>query len=392
MPKDKIPKTDLTGGKFYMLKPIEYIGGSKWKCVCDCGNTTIVKTSNLTNGHTRSCGCLSKKQSAANGQKSIMDLTGQRFGKLVVKKYVGKSTWECECDCGNICYVAQNNLCREGRGTKSCGCLVNLKNANKTNIVRGTNVGFIRSTKPTSRSTTGVKGVFFTKSTGRYTAHIRFQGKWYYLVSSKDMSVCVAARKEAEENIYGEFLQWYEKYRAKQKFKSCKNKIKVARYAKKIQDRFENGFASVFSGLMTNNKMTPEEIAEKIDVDCKTIYAYSYGDILPSFGALCKMYRLFGEDVLCNLPEIGCLLKRKNLGMSDTSDNVFKKLRLAHGYKLNETSEILGYKGYQSLYWGETYPYDKIKPTRYVKFICLYGWKEIFEELQISPTKKPSRT
>lgn len=56
----------------------------------------------------------------------LIDLTGQRFGKLVViqrhidpsKKY---TLWECKCDCGNEAIVRANRL-MHGR-TQSCGCL-----------------------------------------------------------------------------------------------------------------------------------------------------------------------------------------------------------------------------------------------------------------------------
>ena len=60
----------------------------------------------------------------------IVDLTGQRFGKLVVigraDDYVYKNgkhrtRWICQCDCGNITIVAQDKL-KSGH-TKSCGCL-----------------------------------------------------------------------------------------------------------------------------------------------------------------------------------------------------------------------------------------------------------------------------
>lgn len=29
------------------------------ECICDCGNPAVIRTADLTNGHTKSCGCLS---------------------------------------------------------------------------------------------------------------------------------------------------------------------------------------------------------------------------------------------------------------------------------------------------------------------------------------------
>ena len=36
-------------------------GGNLWECICDCGNKTIIPTSKLMNGHTKSCGCYMKE-------------------------------------------------------------------------------------------------------------------------------------------------------------------------------------------------------------------------------------------------------------------------------------------------------------------------------------------
>lgn len=55
----------------------------------------------------------------------MIDLTGQRFGKLTVLNMVGKDksgniTWKCRCDCDNEVIVSSIYL-RNG-DTKSCGC------------------------------------------------------------------------------------------------------------------------------------------------------------------------------------------------------------------------------------------------------------------------------
>ncbi|WP_077604155.1 hypothetical protein [Oceanobacillus sojae] len=54
-------KSNIAGKRFGMLTAIKKVGKSKnrnnWLCKCDCGNETIVLTSNLTSGTTKSCGC-----------------------------------------------------------------------------------------------------------------------------------------------------------------------------------------------------------------------------------------------------------------------------------------------------------------------------------------------
>lgn len=61
---------NLLGQTFDRLKVIEevepYIEPSgkkryRWRCLCECGNETIVTTCNLRTGHTRSCGCLEEE-------------------------------------------------------------------------------------------------------------------------------------------------------------------------------------------------------------------------------------------------------------------------------------------------------------------------------------------
>ena len=110
---------DLTGQRFNKLtavRPTEHRSSTSiiWECICDCGNTTFAAAKNLRSGGTKSCGCL-----------ATIDITGQRFGKLVAvrptdERRNGAVVWECRCDCGNVTFAVIRNL-RSG-STRSCGC------------------------------------------------------------------------------------------------------------------------------------------------------------------------------------------------------------------------------------------------------------------------------
>lgn len=52
---------DLTGQRFgrLLVQGTQVVQDRlKWKCACDCGQTTFVAERNLIRNHTRSCGCL----------------------------------------------------------------------------------------------------------------------------------------------------------------------------------------------------------------------------------------------------------------------------------------------------------------------------------------------
>lgn len=122
---------DLTGMRFGRLTVLrrgeDKVAQSgrhekRWVCKCDCGNEALIQGSNLKNGHTKSCGCA--KSEVLKQIKN--DLTGQRFGRLVVIGPDGKSEnghttlWKCICDCGAEVTVRGTNL--KSGATQSCGC------------------------------------------------------------------------------------------------------------------------------------------------------------------------------------------------------------------------------------------------------------------------------
>lgn len=232
---------DLKGRKFGMLTALEYIdpenvesvvpanqrkksgAGSYhglWKCQCDCGNTRYVQGGKLLDGSTKSCGCANRRE----------DLTGQTFGRLTVLEEVPKGDefynqfkkttsgyWKCQCGCGNITYASNPML---KRGLKiSCGCYASDK-AKKTmivahtkrTVVEGTDVDRIKGTlegKLSRNNRTGITGVY--EYHGSYRAQIRFKRKNFYLGQFKDKEEAGKARKRAEQILYGEFLDRYER-------------------------------------------------------------------------------------------------------------------------------------------------------------------------------------
>ena len=105
-------RIDLTGQTFGDWTVIEYAGNKKWKCKCSCGTIRDVSGSDLRNG--RSTGCRHSNSNA------FQDLTGQTFGEWTALEYLkDKAKWKCRCSCGNMGeltgYQLKNGL------SKSCG-------------------------------------------------------------------------------------------------------------------------------------------------------------------------------------------------------------------------------------------------------------------------------
>lgn len=115
-------KKDITGMRFGMLTavyPTEKRQQNRvvWHCRCDCGGERDVMISTFLSGKVTSCGCQNKN--------NLEDLTGRRFGKLVVISKTDRRNhtdryWLCRCDCGTEKEVLGRSL-RQG-ATQSCGC------------------------------------------------------------------------------------------------------------------------------------------------------------------------------------------------------------------------------------------------------------------------------
>lgn len=193
------------------LLPSDKNGQRRWLCRCDCGKTHIATTGNLNSGRTTNCGC-----------KKSPDLTGKVFGRLTVLGLSDKRgprgarttpMWECRCECGAITYKATDvlnnpaeNMCLACKG--KIGAEIARRSAG---FVGGTQITKIKNMKPNATNTSGCRGVYYDRKSNKYRARLKFKGKIMNFGSFSKFEDAVAARKAAEEEYYGAFLEEIEK-------------------------------------------------------------------------------------------------------------------------------------------------------------------------------------
>ena len=152
----------------------------------------------------------------------MKNLLGQRFGKLTVIARSDKRgsrgartvpLWECRCDCGEITYKATDQLTNPN--VSMCAACAEKYAAErmreKAGFVDGTQISRIKSDKPIATNTSGARGVYYDRKTGKWRARLKFKGKLMNFGTYASFEDAVKARKQAEVEYYGEFLkQWPE--------------------------------------------------------------------------------------------------------------------------------------------------------------------------------------
>ena len=100
---------DLSGEKFGYLVVSDRNPrkGTFWNCTCQCGNQSVVSTSNLKNGNQTSCGCIRKQKAAARTY---------RHGMIGTREY--ESWMHAKGRCFNSDNAAYLNY--GGRGITMC--------------------------------------------------------------------------------------------------------------------------------------------------------------------------------------------------------------------------------------------------------------------------------
>ena len=73
-------------------------------------------------------------------------------------------------------------------------------------FVNGTQISRIKSSRLSVSNTSGVKGVYYDKRSGKWRARLKFKGKLMNFGSFDNFEDAVKARKNAELEYFGEFL------------------------------------------------------------------------------------------------------------------------------------------------------------------------------------------
>lgn len=193
-------------GRLTVVEPTEKRKGNYivWLCRCDCGGEVYALLHQLTSGYRKSCGCLShpaRKNYVGKrfGRLSVIAYAG---------KQGGMHRWKCVCDCGNETIVGQTLLQTGKTKSCGClqseiyrdnlklidGTSVTILEAGKDRLI--------------TSNTSGHTGVYLNRRNGRWVAQITFKEKIYYLGSYVDKKEAILARKRGEE-LHDDFLKWY---------------------------------------------------------------------------------------------------------------------------------------------------------------------------------------
>ena len=198
-------------GRLTVLEDIRVTGQNpKARCLCDCGKETIVIHASLLSGNTRSCGCLHsdvfvvRREGQRVGRLTVLEEAGRNDRQDVY--------WRCRCDCGKETVVRSSHLADCSIKSCGCLIIEhNVKQMAKHKelyLHEQTNLLFLNNNL-SKNNTTGVRGVTYDKRRDKYRAMIIFQNKKYHLGSFKTLAEAAEARRQAEQELYDPILLKY---------------------------------------------------------------------------------------------------------------------------------------------------------------------------------------
>lgn len=248
MIKVKKDLTGLTFGRLTVLKQVEdYVSPSgrresKWLCKCSCGNEKLsqVRTSQLTGGHTQSCGCLKIERTIERNRilmkkYNIYDLSGEYGIGYTAKNEEFYFDLEDHEKIKDIYwhinpqgYVMGKRIDNSDVNVFMHRIIMNVDNISHTEIMidhihgketrndnRKSNLRFATNSQNCiniclkSNNSSGCTGVTWNKRSNKWHARITYNKQEIHLGFYTNFEDAVNARKKAEEKYFGEWSYDY---------------------------------------------------------------------------------------------------------------------------------------------------------------------------------------
>lgn len=109
--KDLKKDCDITGKKYGMLTAVSRLDEERWLCKCDCGNETEVSIYSLLNNNIKSCGCLRHRSAVNAKDFTGMRFGMLEVVEKLSRYNGTKETfYRCRCDCGKEKIIRSGNL------------------------------------------------------------------------------------------------------------------------------------------------------------------------------------------------------------------------------------------------------------------------------------------
>lgn len=211
-------KIDIIGKRFGRLVVLSKTGQNKhkqvlWKCICNCGGRTIVKTSSLLSSHTKSCGCLQsesiKKRNFIHGKAKTSE--HRIWGSILQRcnnpvsthyKYYGKRGISvCEQ------WLKFENFYKDmGKKPTPEHTIERIDNDAgyfPENCQWATRAEQMRNRRMPKNNSSGVVGVYWCRKTKKYFSRIGLHHKPIYLGHFDTLEEAAEARHRGEIKYWG---------------------------------------------------------------------------------------------------------------------------------------------------------------------------------------------
>lgn len=212
----------MIGQKFGKLKVVEKSESdkgykAKFKCLCECGNVIDVRADALKSGHTKSCGCIKRNPNKYTIKDDICIGTDCNGFEFVIDaddyEKVSKYTWT-KLNTGYFITTSKRKQILLHRFVTDChgNEIVDHINNNcsdnrKSNLRIRSHSEKQANQKLSKNNTSGVKGVSFHKSRGKWIASIEKDYKQHYLGSYSKLSDAANAYDKAAKEMFGEYAR-----------------------------------------------------------------------------------------------------------------------------------------------------------------------------------------